>query len=158
MGHLGFSLTGLFWVFAAAIPNLFFAFLKPPKEPPLRESSFWLVCERVGQGAIFICLLIFSDTTFAGSQDPWSCFFFLALLFLSLYEAAWLRYFLTPRTADDFYGSFLGFPLPLALLPILSLAFLAFYAQLLWLALATCLFAAGHLSLHIDHLRNLQSR
>lgn len=153
MGIFGFSWIGLIWLSMLMIPNLLWAKFKPEGYSPKGENKVLSVFERVGEVATTTFLLIFSDTNIY-QIDLWSIWFFAALLLMVLYLACWIRYF-NKRTLGNFYSPFLGIPIPLALLPCLSILLLAVYGKLIWLGIAILIMSVGHLGIHIQHYKEL---
>lgn len=153
MGNFGFSWIGLIWLLMLMVPNILWSKRKPENYSPEDENKILVIFERAGEVLTTLCLVIFSDTNIY-TVDIWSIWFFSALFFMLLYEVCWIRYFKKP-TMQNFYGKFLFIPVPLALLPCLSIALLAVYGKLLWLGLAILLMSIGHIGIHISHQKSL---
>ena len=116
------------------------------------ESKVLGIFERIGEVAATCCALVFSDF----NLRPWSAWcLWLAAAFglMVLYELWWVRYFRSGRTLGDFYGSFLGIPVPGAVLPVAAFLLLGVYGSVIWMILAAIILGIGHIGIHLQHWR-----
>lgn len=152
-GHLGFSYVGLIYLLMLFIPNIIWAKNKPQgyDEISKKENKILLIFERTGQVCITICALIFKDfnISFFNLWSLWLLVFFILML---IYEICWIRYFIKPEL-KNFYGSFLGIPVPLASLPVLAFLLLGIYGKVIWLIISAVLIGIGHIGIHIQNLK-----
>lgn len=109
-----------------------------------------------GQAGTTCCALIFQDF----NLRPWSLWSlwlagsFACMLF---YELWWIRYFRGPRKLEDFYGSWLGVPVPGAVLPPAAFLLLGIYGRVVWMVLAALVLGLGHVGIHWEHRRALNA-
>lgn len=159
MGHIGFSYIGLLWLLMLFIPNTIWAKNKPVgyNELAKSENRVLLILERIGQILVTTCALIFSDFNLT-SLTPWSSWFVFSMLLMLLYEISWVRYFKGGCTLTDFYRSFIGIPVPLALLPVAAFFLLGVYGKVVWLMIATIPLAVGHIGIHMQHIATLRNK
>lgn len=75
------------------------------------------------------------------------CFFFLMLL----YEIWWVHYFRSSHKLIDFYGTYLGIPIPGALLPVMAFFLLGIYGRVIWMLIAAFVLGVGHIGIHLEH-------
>jgi len=136
-----FSLKGLLMVAVILFPSILMAFF-PPQDASAASSGLLLtILENLGRIAV-IAILLFSAQSFDRKIDIW---FGLACLFAALYYAGWARYFFAGQTHELLYQPFLAVPVPLAIFPVLALAFLAIWARSIPLCIATLIMALGHI-------------
>lgn len=150
MGHLGFSYVGLIFLLMLFVPNIIWARNIPSGYSAEGESKVLGVFERIGEAASTCCALIFSDF----NPRPWSswCLWLVAAFGLMvLYEMWWIRYFRSERTLGDFYGNFLGIPVPGAVLPVAAFLLLGVYGRVIWMIIAAIILGIGHIGIHLQH-------
>ena len=113
--QFGFSYIGLIMLLMLFIPNFIWTRNQPKDYDKYakNENKFLLALERIGQFIVTPAALIFSNFNFHG-LNFWTSVLILALLNLVVYDIAWIRYFKSEKTMQDFYKSFLGMPLALA--------------------------------------------
>ncbi len=90
------------------------------------------------------------------SRDPIrlrSVWLWLAVLFLILYYAAWLRYFIGGREIALLNRAFLFVPMPLAVFPVLYFLCAAVWLQNLPAVILMTIFGAAHLVVSIQSFR-----
>ena len=158
-GHIGFSYVGLVYLLMLFIPNILWTRHKPKGYEALvpHENKRLLLCERIGQVAVTCTAVVFSDFNYR-PFTLWSLWLFISFLCMLLYEAAWVKYFVTkPHTMRTFYGKFLGIPCPLAVLPISGFLLLGVYGKNIWLILFTLLLGIGHIGIHLAHAREAEA-
>ena len=113
--QFGFSYVGLIMLLMLFIPNFIWTKNQPKDYDKYakNENKVLLALERIGQFIVTPAALIFSNFNFHG-LNFWTSVLILALLNLVVYDIAWIRYFKSEKTMQDFYKSFLGMPLALA--------------------------------------------
>ena len=156
MGHFGFSYVGLVFMLMLIVPNLIWTKYQPEEYDFKDENKVLLVFERVGQVGVTGAALVFSDFNIHG-WSVWSFWLIAAFVLMILYECWWIRYFKSSRTWKDFYSSFYGIPVAGATLPVASFFFLGLYGRVIWLIAAVIIFGIGHIGIHLQHRREMQS-
>lgn len=152
MGHIGFSYVGLIYLCMLFIPNLFWTKNKPAGYDELvkTENKLLVGLERTGEVLVTIIAVIFSDFNLP-VPSMWSVWLIISFLLLLLYEIWWIHYFRSEHTLKDFYGSYLGIPVPGTLLPVIAFFLLGIYGKVVWLLLATIILGIGHVGIHLQH-------
>ena len=74
-----------------------------------------------------------------------------------MYECWWIRYFKSEKTLKDFYSSFCGVPVAGAALPVAAFFLLGLYGKVVWLMASVIILGIGHIGIHLQHLREIQS-
>lgn len=157
MGHFGFSYTGLLFLVMLTVPNFFWA-KNPPKDYTSKgENKFLVFLERVGEICAVCSLLIFPDLNFRWEAGLWNLWFIFAGMLMILYECWWIRYFRGPKQLKDFYSPFFGIPVAGAVLPVASLAVMGIYGRVIWVILSAIILGAGHIGIHLQHAKSLNS-
>ena len=156
MGHFGFSYVGLVFMLMLIVPNLIWTKYQPKEYDFKDENKVLLVFERVGQVGITCTTLVFSDFHIHG-WSVWSFWLIAAFVLMILYECWWIRYFKSNRTWKDFYSSFYGLPVAGAILPVVAFFFLGLYGRVSWLIVSVIIFGIGHIGIHLQHRREMQS-
>lgn len=82
-----------------------------------------------------------------------SVWFSLAAVFLVLYYAVWLRYFMGGREISLLNCSFLFVPMPLAVFPVLYYLCAAIWLHNLPAAIIMVIFGAAHLTVSLQSFR-----
>ena len=101
--QIGFSYIGLIMLLMLFVPNFIWT-KKRPKDYDkyvAKENKVLLAFERTGQFIVTPSALIFSNFNFHGFNF-WSVVLILALLNLVVYDIAWVRYFKSEKTMQDF--------------------------------------------------------
>ena len=158
LGTVGFSYVGLIFLLMLFIPNLIWRKRQPAGYAELakKERRILLIIERIGQVTVVTSALVFCDYN-PTSLSAWTVWLAAAGALMILYEAAWIRYFYKP-TLKNFYGKFLGIPVPMASLPVFAFLLLGIYGKVIWLIGATLLLGIGHIGIHIQHLRSINAK
>ena len=156
MGHFGFSYVGLVFMLMLIVPNLIWTKYQPEEYDFKDENKVLLVFERVGQVGVTGAALVFSDFNIHG-WSGWSFWLIAAFVLMILYECWWIRYFKSNRTWKDFYNSFYGIPVAGAILPVVAFFFLGIYGRVSWLIVSVIIFGIGHIGIHLQHRREMQS-
>lgn len=146
MGSLGFSYIGLIFLSCLFIPNILYVFFPPKDKIAIQENRILLAFERTGQILCTILVLIF-DNFNIHQIDGWIIWLVLVALLMIAYLLCWARYFLGPHKSGDFFRSFLGIPFPLAILPVLAVAFLSVFGKVIWLGIASIILGIGHIGI-----------
>jgi len=156
VGHLGFSYVGAIYLLMLTIPNLIWARNKPIGYENIvcNENKILLLFERVGQFLVTPIALIFTDYNIKPFSS-WSIWLIISFLLMLLYEVSWIHYFRSKHTLADFYGDFLGIPVPGALLPVVAFFLLSIYGKVIWLTIAIIILGIGHIGIHIQHRKNI---
>lgn len=156
MGHFGFSYIGLIYMLMIQIPNIMWARRKPEGYDPSDENKLLLIFERVGQVLCTVTVLFFSDTN-PQIWEPWVVWLIASVLLMALYECYWIRYFRRGCTLRAFYRPFLGVPAPGATLPVVAFLLLGIYGRLIWLIAASVILGIGHIGIHLQHIKKINS-
>lgn len=154
--QFGFSYVGLVYLLMLMVPNIIWSRCRPEGYDGYAagEDRRLLILERVGEAAVSVTVLIFSDFNIR-TDSPWSIWLAASFAAMVLYELYWLRYFRSGRTMEDMYGPFLGIPVAGASLPVAAFALLAVYGLNPILGIAVLVLGIGHIGIHLNHLREL---
>lgn len=153
-GHLGFSYTGLLFIFMLFIPNLIWMNKQPQGYSAENENKLLVVLERVGEVLTTCLALIFSDFNLQG-VSKWSMWLVAAFALMIMYEIWWIRYFKSERKLADFYSSFLGVPVAGATLPVVAFFLLGIYGKVIWMMIASIVLGIGHIGIHLQHRKEI---
>ena len=150
--QFGFSYIGLIMLLMLFIPNFIWTRNQPKDYDKYakNENKFLLALERIGQFIVTPAALIFSNFNFHG-LNFWTSVLILALLNLVVYDIAWIRYFKSEKTMNDFYKSFLGMPLALATYPVIAFFLLGIYGGNIIMILGAVILGIGHIGIHQAH-------
>ena len=121
----------------------------PPAEKPEQTADIPRWIETVEQVSRIAYLLA---VTFLASREPVSLrsgWLFLAVLFLLLYYAAWIRYFAGGRKTALLNRALLLVPMPLAVFPVLYFLCAAIWLRNLPAAVVMAVFGAAHLAVSL---------
>jgi len=88
---------------------------------------------------------------------PWSFWLIAAVVLMVMYEYWWIRYFKSERQLKDFYSSLWGIPVAGATLPVAAFFFLGIYGKVVWLMVSVVILGIGHIGIHLQHLRDINS-
>jgi hypothetical protein len=158
MGHIGFSYMGCIYLLALFIPNILWT--KNQSEGydnvVVNENKVLLVFERVGQVLVTCVALIFTDYNLK-PYSLWSLWLIASIILMIIYEINWVRYFKSKHTLKDFYGSFLGIPVPGASLPVVAFLLLGIYGRVIWLIISIIILGIGHIGIHLQHLKECKA-
>jgi hypothetical protein len=139
------------------IPNIIWTKNRPEgyESVTIKENKILLIFERVGQVCVTCVVLIFSDFNI-GSFNLWNIWLGISFVLMLLYEMNWIRYFKGEHTLNSFYGSFCGFPVAGASLPILAFLLLSIYGKVIWLSISVLVLGLGHIGIHLQHLKAIK--
>ncbi len=151
MFHFGFSYVGFIYLLMLFTPNILWAYNKPEgyDEHLQKENKCLQIFERMGEALACVCVLIFSD--FNVRPTYWCVWLVLSFVLMLFYEAYWLRYFKSGRRMEDFYSSFLGFPVAGATLPVCAFFLLGIYGCNVFLLVSVVILGIGHVGIHFQH-------
>lgn len=153
----GFSYIGFSIVLLLLIPNIIWS-KYPPQDYVFyaKEEKINLrIVERLGE-VVIICLLLSSQNFNIQDISIKIILLVLAYVFMVCYEICWIRYFKSKRTMIDFYRSFLGIPIPLAILPICAFIMFGLYGNHIYFLVATICFSIGHIGIHTRHKQQIK--
>lgn len=156
LGTFGFSYVGLIFLLLLFIPNMIWSKHKPHGYTADGESKVLLTFEMCGQITVTCVSLCFSDFNLRPLTRH-SLFLVAACLCMLLYEVWWVRYFKSEKKLSDFYRSLCGIPVAGATLPVLAFFFLGIYGQNIWMLIACILLGIGHIRIHVQHKKELQT-
>ena len=157
MGNFGFSYIGLIYLLMLFIPNIIWTKNMPKGYTDIirEENKMLLVFERIGQVAVTCFALIFKDFNI-NNLSIRSLWLLTSFIIMLIYEICWVRYFKSNKELKDFYGSFLGIPVPLATLPIIGFLLLGIYGRAVWMVIAISILGIGHIGIHLQHLKSIK--
>lgn len=161
--RLGFCLTGLVFLLMLFIPNIYWGLKAKPRgyeETAKNENRILLMLERAGEALVTCALLIFPALNPPLKRLPEGVFYdwklllwITAFVLMILYECYWIKYFRSRRTLKDQYGSFAGFPLAGATLPVIAVILLGLCAMNLIVILSGIILGIGHIGIHRMHYK-----
>ena len=108
------------------------------------------IVEQVSRIAYFLAV------TFLVSREPVnvrSIWLYLAALFLLLYYAVWIRYFVNGREVALLHRAFLFVPMPLAVFPVLYYLCAAVWLRNIPATVIMAIFGAPHLTVSLQSFR-----
>lgn len=149
----GFSFVGLIFLVMLFVPNILWSRYQPEDYEKFskNENRILLVLERIGE-VLVTCLVLLTAIKFS-----WSLVLAIAFTLMIIYEFYWLRYFKGNHTMKDMYSSFLAIPLPGATLPVLAIFLLGIYANNVFLIISAIILGIGHIGIHYNHKKELNS-
>ena len=154
--QFGFSYVGLIYLAMLLIPNGIWTKRQPKgyAEYAAKENKILLAFERVGQFIVTPCALIFSDFNYKG-WNFWLVVLGISFLMMVLYDIAWVRYFKSEKTMQDFYRGFCGMPLALATYPVFAFYLLGVYGGNMFMIFGSVILGIGHIGIHAQHAREV---
>ena len=149
-----FSLPGLLLSLAILAPSFLLLAWPARSQPEVLPKSGWLLAwlERGGQAA---CLVVPAITGGAVHPDVWLA---AVIVFLGLYYALWVRYFVAGREFALLYRPLAFVPVPMAVFPVLAFLAGAGWLKSWWLAGAAVVLGIGHIALSYRIARALPPR
>lgn len=153
-GHFGFSYVGCIYLLMLFIPNILWTKHKPSgyEDVVFNENKTLLVFERVGQVLVTCLAVSFNDYNIK-PFSLWSLWLILSFTLMIIYEINWIGYFNSKHSLKDFYGSFLGIPVPGASLPVAAFLLLGIYGRVIWLIISIIILGIGHIGIQLQHLK-----
>ncbi|MBN1318226.1 MAG: hypothetical protein JXA42_22285 [Anaerolineales bacterium] len=143
-----FPLGGIITLFVL-LPNLLAVFFPPTTrltgdpQPNDTRLQIMTVIERIGQVGSFV-IPFFYQLTIVSVMDAVALVIMIGTL--ALYYAGWIRYIVLGRSEELFYRSLLGFPLPMAVMPVIYFLSASVLLSSVWLMLAALMLGVGHIS------------
>ena len=149
---VSFSWIGLVIFALPMLINIAYVMFPPAgKAEQAAAVTHWVeIVEQISRIAyLFVVTLLVSRD----KLDFRSVWFSLAAVFLVLYYAVWLRYFMGGREIVLLSRSFLFVPLPLAVFPVLYFLCAAIWLHNLPAAIIMVIFGAAHLTVSLQSFR-----
>lgn len=158
LGHFGFSYVGCIYLLMLSIPNILWTKCKPSgyNDVVSNENKILLLFERVGQVLVTCVAVIFNDYNLK-PFSLWSLWLIGSFILMIIYEINWIRYFNSKHSLKDFYGSFLGIPVPGASLSVVAFMLLGIYGRVIWLIISIIILGIGHIGIHLQHMKECQT-
>lgn len=152
----GFSYIGMIYLLMLFIPNILWTKHQPKdyKNQVDIENKICVLLEKIGEISVSCIVLIFTNFNLH-TPSLWVLWLFLSFIFMIAYELWWIRYFKSPKTMQDFYSSFMGFPVAGASLPVIGFFLLGIYGKSILLMIAVIILGIGHIGIHLQHKRSL---
>lgn len=142
---ISFSWIGLVVFALPMLINLVYAAFPPAGEPqPPAPVTRWVeIVEQASRIAYLLAVTFLVSRTPVSVRSTW---FFLAVAFLLLYYAVWIRYFVFGRDVALLERMFLFVPMPLAVFPVLYFLCAALWLHNVPAAVLMVIFGAAHLT------------
>ncbi|HEY0258380.1 MAG TPA: hypothetical protein VGC18_00890 [Lacisediminihabitans sp.] len=142
---MGFSLTGLVIAAVVFAPSLLLIPLPPAGGIAQLATAGPVITalERVGQVSCILLLCLSGRELAPATVDAW---FVLLAVCILVYYGLWARYLTRGRDVALLFRPLWIIPIPMAVFPVLTFAFAAAWSRSSWLAIATVVLAAGHLT------------
>lgn len=150
----GFSFVGLTFLIMLFVPNILWSKCQPKdyEKYSKNENRLLLTLERIGE--VLVCIL----SLFCGVNFHFDMILLIAFFLMLLYEIYWVRYFKSQRTMHDMYDDFFLIPVPGATLPVIAFLMLGICAGNIFLIMSAVILGIGHIGIHLQHKRELDSR
>lgn len=149
---LSFSYIGLIVFALPMLINIVYAIFPPVGE--VSESSavtHWVeTVEKVSRIAYLFAVTLLVGKNSISFRSVW---LYLAAVFLILYYAVWIRYFVGGRSVELLGKPFLFVPMPLAVFPVLYYLFSAIWLGNIPAAALMVIFGAAHLTVSVQSFR-----
>ena len=149
---VSFSWIGLLIFTLPMLINIVYVMFPPAEKAEQTAAvTHWVeIVEQISRIAyLFAVTLVVSRETLS-FRSVW---FSLAAVFLVLYYAVWLRYFMGGREIALLSRSFLFVPMPLAVFPVLYFLCAAIWLKNLPAAIIMVIFGAAHLAVSLQSFR-----
>lgn len=146
---VSFTWVGLVVFAVPMLINIAYAAF-PPAEKAEQAASVtrWVeMVEQVSRIAYLAAITLLVSREPLRFRSGWLC---LAVLFLILYYAVWIRYFAGGRRIALLNQAFLFVPMPLAVFPVLYYLCAALWMHNLPAAIVMVIFGAAHLAVSIQ--------
>lgn len=146
---ISFSWIGLVVFALPMLINLVYAAFPPAGEPqPPAPVTRWVeIVEQASRIAYLLAVTFLVSRTPVSVRSTW---FFLAVAFLLLYYAVWIRYFVFGRDVALLERMFLFVPMPLAVFPVLYFLCAALWLHNVPAAVLMVIFGAAHLTVSLQ--------
>lgn len=146
---ISFSWIGLVVFALPTLISLVYATFPPAGEPqPPAPVTRWVeIVEQASRIAYLLAVTFLVSRTPVSVRSTW---FFLAVAFLLLYYAVWIRYFVFGRDVALLERMFLFVPMPLAVFPVLYFLCAALWLHNVPAAVLMVIFGATHLTVSLQ--------
>ena len=149
---VSFSWIGLVIFALPMLINIVYVMFPPAgKAEQTSAVTHWVeIVEQISRIAYLFAVTLLVSRENLSFRSVW---FSLAAVFLVLYYAVWLRYFMGGREIALLSRSFLFVPMPLAVFPVLYFLCAAIWLHNLPAAIIMVIFGAAHLTVSIQSFR-----
>lgn len=149
---LSFSWIGLVIFALPMLINIAYVMFPPAgKAEQAAAVTHWVeIVEQISRIAYLFAVTLLVSRDKLGFRSVW---FSLAAVFLVLYYAVWLRYFMGGREIALLSRSYLFVPMPLAVFPVLYFLCAAIWLHNLPTAIIMVIFGAAHLAVSLQSFR-----
>ena len=149
---VSFSWIGLVIFALPMLINIAYVLFPPAgkAEQPAAVTHWIEIVEQISRIAYLFAVTLLVSRETLSFRSVW---FSLAAVFLVLYYAVWLRYFMGGREIALLSRSFLFVPMPLAVFPVLYFLCAAIWLHNLPAAIIMVIFGAAHLAVSLQSFR-----
>lgn len=149
---VSFSWIGLVIFALPMLINIAYVMFPPAgkAEQPAAVTHWIEIVEQISRIAYLFAVTLLVSRETLSFRSVW---FSLAAVFLVLYYAVWLRYFMGGREIALLSRSFLFVPMPLAVFPVLYFLCAAIWLKNLPAAIIMVIFGAAHLAVSLQSFR-----
>ena len=149
---VSFSWIGLVIFALPMLINIAYVMFPPAgKAEQTTAVTHWIeIVEQISRIAYLFAVMLLVSRDRLSFRSVW---FSLAAVFLVLYYAVWLRYFMGGREIALLSRSFLLVPMPLAVFPVLYFLCAAIWLHNLPAAIIMVIFGAAHLTVSLQSFR-----
>ena len=149
---VSFSWIGLVIFALPMLINIAYVLFPPAgKAEQAAAVTHWVeIVEQISRIAYLFAVTLLVSRETLSFRSVW---FSLAAVFLILYYAVWLRYFMGGREIALLSRSFLFVPMPLAVFPVLYFLCAAIWLHNLPAAIIMVIFGAAHLAVSLQSFR-----
>ena len=149
---VSFSWIGLLIFTLPMLINIAYVLFPPAgkAEQPAAVTHWIEIVEQISRIAYLFAVTLLVSRETLSFRSVW---FSLAAVFLVLYYAVWLRYFMGGREIALLSRSFLFVPMPLAVFPVLYFLCAAIWLHNLPAAIIMVIFGAAHLTVSLQSFR-----
>ena len=149
---VSFSWIGLVIFALPMLINIAYVLFPPAgKAEQTVAVTHWVeIVEQISRIAYLFAVTLLVSRETLSFRSVW---FFLAAVFLILYYAVWLRYFMGGREIALLSRSYLFVPMPLAVFPVLYFLCAAIWLHNLPAAIIMVIFGAAHLTVSLQSFR-----
>ena len=149
---ISFSWVGLAVFALPMLINIAYAVFPPADKPEQSAAvTHWIeIVEQVSRIAYLAAIMLLVSREPIRYRNVWFC---LAVLFLILYYAVWIRYFACGREVALLNRSFLFVPMPLAVFPVLYFLCAAVWLHNFPAVILMTVFGAAHLTVSLQSFR-----
>ena len=149
---VSFSWIGLVIFALPMLINIAYVLFPPAgKAEQTAAVTHWVeIVEQISRIAYLLAVTLLVSREPVSARSVW---LLLAALFLILYYAVWIRYFIGGREIVLLSRSFLFVPLPLAVFPVLYFLCAAIWLHNLPAVILMVIFGAAHLTVSIQSFR-----